>query len=191
MSILSPEELILKYYPRKTKRHPYYVTHVKAVAKLAQKVLSNNPQLIADAALVQQMALLHDIGIVFTNAPEIGCEGKHPYIMHGFLGRELLEREGYGFLAPICERHVGVGLSLEEIKQKELPLPHRDMLPISIEELVVCYADKFFSKSADDLRKPKSLEKIRKGFAKHGPTKLARFELMVAKFGTEYIYKTK
>lgn len=191
MERLTPEELILKYYPRKTKRYPYYITHVKAVAKLAKKVLLHNQQLQAEAQLVQQMALLHDIGIIFTNAPEIGCKGIHPYIMHGFLGRELLEREGYEFLAPICERHVGVGLTLEEIIKKELPLPHREMLPITIEEQVVCYADKFFSKSADDLTKPKSLEKIRKGFAKHGPDKLARFEEMVLKFGTDYIYKSK
>lgn len=191
MNTLTPEELILKYYPPKTKRNPYYVTHVKAVAKLAQKVIKNNPQLQADAQLVQHMALLHDIGIVFTNAPDIGCKGIHPYIMHGFLGRELLEREGYEHLAAICERHVGVGFTLEEIIKKDLPLPHREMLPLSIEEQVVCFADKFFSKSADDLTKPKSLEKIRKGFAKHGPDKLARFEALVEKFGTDYIYKSK
>jgi uncharacterized protein len=45
------------------------------------------------------------------------------------------------------ERHVGVGISRQEIRDRNLPLPLRDMLPASLEEIIICYADKFFSKS--------------------------------------------
>jgi uncharacterized protein len=186
---MTTEELILKYYPKKSVRNHYYVTHVKAVARLAKKVIKNNPELNANPAIVEQMALLHDIGIFLTKAPEIGCEGSFPYIAHGYLGRELLEKEGLAEIAPVCERHVGVGITLEDILRKEMPLPHREMMPVTIEEKIVCYADKFFSKSAADLTKPKSLEKIRKGFAKHGEAKLMRFNEMAELFGTSYIYK--
>jgi uncharacterized protein len=42
---------------------------------------------------------------------------------------------------------VGAGISRGEICDRNLPLPRRDMLPTSLEEIIICYADKFFSKT--------------------------------------------
>jgi uncharacterized protein len=47
----------------------------------------------------------------------------------------------------VCERHTGTGLSKWDIEQQQLPLPHKEFMPISLEEQVVCYADKFYSKT--------------------------------------------
>jgi len=52
---------------------------------------------------IEEAALLHDIGIFNTNLPKIGCYGRHPYISHGYLGRELLENEGLAAHALVCE----------------------------------------------------------------------------------------
>ena len=58
-----------------------------------------------------------------------------------------MRSEGYPRHALVCERHTGAGLSLEDIIAQNLPVPHRDMLPVSMEEQVVCFADKFYSKT--------------------------------------------
>jgi uncharacterized protein len=81
----------------------------------------------------------------------------------------------------VCERHTGAGLSKEEIIAQKLPIPHRDMLPVTIEEQIICFADKFFSKSKH-LTKPKNIEKVQKGLLKYGQVQLDRFNAWAEKF---------
>jgi len=130
--------------------------------------------------------MLHDIGIVKTNAPDIGCFGDLPYITHTYLGRKILEQNGFENIAPICERHIGVGLSKTDIISSGFPLPHRDMLPVSLEEKLICYADKFYSKSDKHLTTPKSMDKIRKKTKKYGDDKAAKFEELIELFGNPF-----
>ena len=49
--------------------------------------------------------------------------------------------------ALVCERHTGAGLSLEGIIAQDLPVPHREMVSVSLEEQAICFADKFYSKT--------------------------------------------
>ncbi len=183
------KKIINKYYPKNDPARPYFKGHVKAVKKAAFKILKNNPSIKADKEKIRAMALLHDIGMRETYAPAIGCYGKHKYLEHGYLGRAILEKEGMGDIAPICERHVGVGITKAEIIEKKLPLPHRNMIPLSMEEKIVCYADKFFSKSDDDLMKPKSFERVLNHMRKLGKGKLFEFTKMTKEFGFDYLYK--
>ena len=126
--------------------------------------------------------MLHDIGIIHTNAPGIHCHGTEPYICHGVIGRRMLDELGLFRHALVCERHTGAGLALKDIVDQNLPLPHRDLLPMSLEENLVCYADKFYSKShPDDDTRP--LEIARSKLEKFGPDTLARFDEMAAIFG--------
>ena len=60
----------------------------------------------------------------------------------------------------------GAGLSLEDIIAQQLPVPHREMLPITLEEQLICFADKFFSKT--HLDEEKTVEKARQSIAKYG-----------------------
>lgn len=101
-----------------------------------------------------------------TDADGIFCFGKYPYICHGYLGSELVAREGYPRHALVCERHTGAGLSLKAIMERDLPVPHREMIPISLEEQIICFADKFYSKTKLD--KEKSVEKARKSIESMG-----------------------
>ena len=117
--------------------------------------------------------MMHDIGIFETNAPSIFCFGKHPYIAHGYLGSALLVKEGYPLHALVCERHTGAGLTIEEIIGQNLPIPHREMLPLSIEEQVICFADCFYSKT--QLEKEKSVDKIISNLSKHNERSVSQF----------------
>lgn len=181
-------EIIEKYYKKDSMAYKFLYEHSQSVAQLAVRIANQNPDLCPDIEMVRTAAMLHDIGIYMTNAPEIGCFGEHPYLAHGYLGRELLEKEGLHEIAPVCERHVGVGLTLEDIKNNKLPLPQRDMTPQTIEEKIVCYADKFYSKSDKYLKTPRPLDKTRKKVAKYGPEKIAVFEDLIKLFGSDYIF---
>jgi uncharacterized protein len=182
------QRIIDKYYPEGTLRREIYIPHCRAVAGLALKIARSRPELEADPEKVEAMAMLHDIGICFTDAPEIGCHGDLPYLAHGFKGRETVEAEGLQEIAAVCERHIGVGISLQDIRERNLPLPLRDMTPQTIEEEIVCYADKFFSKSSDDLFRPKRIEKVRKSVAKYGEEKLKILDDMISRFGLDLVY---
>ncbi|MRR06746.1 MAG: HDIG domain-containing protein [Deltaproteobacteria bacterium] len=131
---------------------------------------------------VEEAALLHDIGICRIHAPRIACHGDAPYICHGILGRQILETEGLDFHALVCERHIGVGIGIKDIVQQQLPLPKRDMLPVTLEEKIICFADLFYSKKPGRLDAEKSVEEIKKALQKHGAHKVAIFENWVREF---------
>ena len=144
---MNPFLIINAYYKTHTVLYDILVSHSQSVAKKARDIAEKNPELHIDTHFVSEAAMLHDIGIFMTNAPEIFCLGQNRYIEHGYLGADLLRKEGFPKHALVCERHTGTGLSLHQIKQQNLPLPHRDMRPVSIEEQLICFADKFFSKT--------------------------------------------
>jgi uncharacterized protein len=156
---MDPLELINKYYTPDSELHYVLVKHSEQVRDKALDVARQHPELKLDLAFLAEAAMLHDIGIFRCNAPRIFCHGPFEYIQHGYLGAEILHSEGFPRHALVCERHTGTGISLKKIIEHKLPLPHRDMLPISMEEQVICYADKFFSKT--ELHKIHSLERIR------------------------------
>ena len=137
--------------------------------------------------------MLHDIGIFLTDAPGIHCHGTAHYILHGSLGAQLLRNEAkqlkkekqqaeqlneeqlqaiqlqeelhfYEALARICERHTGTGLTRQTIIERGLPDPQKDLLPETIEEQIICYADKFYSKSHLERERtiPQTLQSLEK-----------------------------
>jgi uncharacterized protein len=182
-------EIIEKYYPPGSMGYSIYLPHSRVVTELALRIAGMYPEFNADEEVIEYGGMLHDIGILYTDAPEFGCYGDLPYIAHGYKGRELLEKEGLPIIAPICERHIGVGISMEDIEKHKLPLPKREMTPQTIEEKIICYADKFYSKSAKNLLLPKSLDKVKKSISKYGEDKWKVFEGLMEMFGTDYIYK--
>ncbi len=175
--------LIEKYYPPGTLAHRSLLRHSVRVARravgIAERLASTTT---VDVRFVEEAALLHDIGILHTSAPEIGCFGSLPYLAHSYKGRELLEAEGLPRHALVCDRHVGVGLTAAEIVALNLPLPHRDMAPVTIEEEIVTYADLFFSKNQEEKDRPRSPEKVRRKLAGYGPGKVEVFDTWQARF---------
>ncbi|MDR0546368.1 MAG: HDIG domain-containing protein [Dysgonamonadaceae bacterium] len=173
-------DIIHKYYREGDELYAILLSHSYAVAEKALDIAKNHPELVINQAFVEEAALLHDIGIFLTDAPKIHCFGSYPYICHGYLGADLLRKEGWDKYALVCERHTGTGLTLENIIQNQLPLPHRAMTPETIEEKLVCFADKFFSKSKPG--KEKSPDKICKSIEKYGADSVARWDELVKLF---------
>lgn len=179
---MNPIKIIKKYYSSKSKTYRLLMNHNKLVIKKALEIAKKAKHLNPNLQFIREAAMLHDIGIFRTNAPEIGCYGSKPYICHGYLGRKILEEEGFPKHALVCERHIGVGINLNEIKKRKLPLPKRDMVPISVEEQIVCLADKFFSKTGKYSKKERSLEEIREGLLRFGKDHVERFNLWLKRF---------
>lgn len=173
-----------KYYEEGTALLDLLLTHSEMVARKALSV-AEAANLDIDRDFVYQAAMLHDIGIFKCDAAGIYCYGSEPYIRHGVLGAELLRTEGVDeAYARVCERHTGSGLTVKEIAETGMPLPLMDFLPVTLEEKLICYADKFYSKSGDP-REEKSLERVRRSLSKFGPDSLARFDAMHALFNDQ------
>ena len=167
------QDIIDKYYPVGTKCHGIFIQHSRQVADKALDIAQRcNLNLSLDK--VEAAAMLHDIGIFLTNAPDIDCHGTEHYIRHGILGAELLRNEGFDeAIARVAERHTGAGLTIDDIDRQQLPLPRKDYLPETMLEKLICYADKFFSKSGT--MQEKSLDKVRASMARHSADNLTRF----------------
>lgn len=157
--------------------------HSRYVAALALDVCDHLALGADNRAFIEEAALLHDIGVSQVYAPDIGLHGAHPYIMHGVLGRAILEKEGYPLHGLVCERHIGVGLTVADIERQQMPLPRRDMCPVSICEQIICFADLFYSKTPGKLSLRKSPEKIRKKLALFGDDKVVVFDSWMKQFG--------
>lgn len=176
--------IIERWYTPGNDDYRVLVTHSRKVALLARQLCDRMLEKMQpiDEDFVIEAAMLHDIGMLKTNAPGIYCHGTQPYICHGIEGRKLLEHLGLYRHALVCERHTGAGLTCQEIIDQGLPLPHRDMVPVSLEEKVVCYADKFYSKSHID-RPALPLTVAREKLSKFGGGTLERFDAMAQLFG--------
>jgi uncharacterized protein len=157
--------------------------HGLAVAGLARKVCRLLGLEDGECRFVEEAALLHDIGVCRILAPKLGLESGFPYIMHGIIGRGILEQEGLPRHAMVCERHIGVGLTVEDIVRQGLPLPQRDMSPVSVAERIVCFADLFYSKSPGRITQQKSPEKVRRKLAGFGEDKARIFDRWMEQFG--------
>ena len=169
------------YYKDNPELRRIVLTHSRQVAKKALKIL-HEKKLPLDPHKVYFAAILHDIGVVKCLAPDIHARGTLPYLRHGIEGRKILDKHRLHTYALICERHTGAGLTAQEIKKGNLPLPAKDMLPQTLLEKLICYADKFFSKS-HDLKREKPLEEIVKQMEKFGPDSLQRFMELHQIFG--------
>ncbi|MCX5881374.1 MAG: HDIG domain-containing protein, partial [Deltaproteobacteria bacterium] len=171
-----PLKMIAANCPQGSAAYEILVEHSSLVAQKALALARNLSYLNPDMDFIHEAAMLHDIGIIMTRTPELGCTGALPYICHGYLGRAILEKAGLARHGRVCERHVGVGITMEDIRSGKLPIPLRDMTPQTLEEQIICYADKFYSKNGH--RHPvleKSAEEIVFGLSPHGQDKVDRF----------------
>jgi uncharacterized protein len=171
---LQPLAIIDNYYTSNQQARKILLAHSIQVSRFAVEVASRVERTEAvDIEFIEEASLLHDIGMLYTNTPNLFCFGDSAYITHGVLGAELLRQEGFPRHALVCERHIGVGLSVEDIEEQRLPLPIRDMRPQSLEEIIVAYADLFFSKTTPGKRTP---DKIRSSLARYDSKKVTVFD---------------
>jgi len=113
-------------------------SHSKNVADLSLKIAMKIPD--TDIHFIKTAALLHDIGR-FKHPPEKSG------IRHGIEGGKILRKAGFPRHARAAERHVGVGITKQDIIKQKLNLPKKDFIPLTVEEKIIAYADNFFEGS--------------------------------------------
>lgn len=161
--------IINKYYPKDNELRRLLLKHSRQVADRALQIAERHPELTIDRPFLEEAAMLHDIGIFRCDAPGIYCYGTEPYIRHGQIGGELLRQEGFPRHARVCERHTGTGLPGWE--------------PETLEEQLICYADKFYSKSHPEVEK--TPEQALRSLEKFGSEGLDVFKAWIARFEGE------
>ena len=182
---MNPRHVLQLFYKPGSKAYEILIRHGELVGRKALAVADHVAHLAPDRLFISEAAILHDIGIFLTAAPTIGCTGSYPYICHGYLGREILEECGLAKHALVCERHVGVGITVTDIRQFKLPLPERDMVPVTLEEQIVCYADKFFSKNGHGQALINGIAPVVQTLKPYGNEKVRRFKAWVQRFESQ------
>jgi uncharacterized protein len=126
------EKRALNLLKMKFPHRPEVIKHCILVSKKAVEIARKLKKrgIEVDVKLVKLGGLLHDIGRCVTND-----------VTHGYEGGKILRNLGYPKLARIAETHVGGGITAEE--SEKLGLPKKDFMPRTLEEKIVCYADKF------------------------------------------------
>ena len=92
---MNPLTLIDKFYPEENELKHILLVHSRLVTDKALALAKKHPELDLDLNFIEEAAMLHDIGIFLTDAPDIQCFGTHPYICHGYLGADLVRKEGF------------------------------------------------------------------------------------------------
>ena len=153
------------------------VTHCCVVAEIAKEVginYQNNNRVKLDMGLIEDGALIHDIGWL---AVKIGRP-----IEHGEAGYEwMVEKKYPDKLARFCLTHVGVGFSKEEVEELGLD-KNLNHMPETVEEKIVAYSDNFTSKGNDVLywNEEKYVDEKMK---KYGLGQFERWKQMKIEFG--------
>jgi uncharacterized protein len=129
------------------------VNHCQACAKiskrLSEKATERGHHINEEATVAS--ALLHDIG-----------RSQTQLVTHGYVGAGILEKEGVdSVVVEIVRRHVGAGISAGEAAS--LNFPPGDYIPRTLEQKIVCFADKML-----DGEKARPFEEEVKRFVKKG-----------------------
>ena len=130
------------------------VRHVEAVSELAVEMARSIRKrgMSVDVDLVETGALLHDVGRSKTHS-----------VHHAVAGAEIAKSLGLPeSVVLIIQRHVGGGIAGREAR--ELGWPRGVYIPQTLEEKIVCYADKLIEGS-----KRVPIEKTMKAFRKELP----------------------
>ncbi len=175
------QKILDKYYLPGSQVREILLRHSRSVADLAIEI-ARVRCLPLDHDEIEAAAMLHDIGICRTDAPGIDCHGSEKYICHGILGANMLRADGVPeAIARVAERHTGAGIYPVDIAELSLPLPlDRVLYPETLLERLVCYADKFYSKSGD--MQQKSLDRVRASMLRHSSATLDRFNRLHDEF---------
>lgn len=174
--------IIHKYIPPDSPTYPIYIIHCQLVACKALTIAERLGLSDESKQFIEEAAMLHDIGIIATDTPNIFCTGTLPYVCHVIEGGKILAAEGLPHHARVAETHISVGLTADDILKEKLPLPPRDLMPETMEEKIISFADFFYSKDPENLWEEKPLKKIRSSMAKRGKDKLATLDRWIKKF---------
>jgi len=130
--------------------------HSEKVADKALEIADKITKTNVDKNLIEIGALLHDIGRTKTHG-----------FKHALIGGKILRERGFSInLARICETHILGGLDKEDAKR--VGLPEKDYLPKTLEEKIICLADKHMAGTREVTIK----ERFNRWFHKYGKSRI-------------------
>lgn len=100
--------------------------------------------------------------------------------MHGFIGHQILKKEG--FSESICRfafTHTATGLTKEDIEREKMDIEIKDYIPVTLEEEILCFADKFHTKYPSF----NTFEEQTQRLEKFDPNRRIKMEIFKKKFG--------
>ncbi len=126
--------------------------HSEKVAQKALEIANQITKAKVDKDLIEIGSILHDIGRTKTHG-----------FNHALIGGKILRERGFSEkLAKICETHILGGVDKEDAK--EFGLPEKDYLPNSLEEKIICLADKLIAGT----KEVSIEERFNRWFSKYG-----------------------
>ena len=136
---------------------PYQVRrHSIKVAEKALEIADKITKAKVNKELIEIGALLHDIGRSKTHS-----------FKHAVIGGKILKQMGLPeSLVKICERHILGGLDKEDAV--DVGLPEKDYIPQTLEEKIICLADKLTAGT----KEVTITQRFEKWFSKYGKTKI-------------------
>jgi len=130
--------------------------HSEKVADKALEIADKITKTNVDKNLIEIGALLHDVGRTKTHG-----------FRHASIGGKILRERGFSIsLARICETHILGGLDKEDAKR--FGLPEKDYLPKTLEEKIICLADKQMAGTREVTIK----ERFDRWFQKYGRSRI-------------------
>ena len=130
--------------------------HSEKVADKALEIADKITKTNVDKNLIEIGALLHDVGRTKTHG-----------FRHALIGGKILRERGFSInLARICETHILGGLDKEDAKR--FGLPEKDYLPKTLEEKIICLADKQMAGTREVTIK----ERFDRWFQKYGRSRI-------------------
>jgi len=138
---------------------PYSIRrHSMKVAEKALDIANKIKKTKVDKDLVEIGALLHDIGRSKTHG-----------FNHALIGGKILRQRGFSEkIARICETHILGGLDKEDVFELKLKVRDSGYLPETLEEKIVCLADKHMA----GRREVSIEERFQIWFTKYGKSKI-------------------
>lgn len=172
MRYISEEEAIklLRKHAPNEKSFKKVLEHGRAVQKAALEIAKGTS---LDLEFVKGAALLHDIGRFKCKPEEI--------IRHGLYGARILTQEGFPEYALMAERHIGAGISKDDITEQRLDLPSKDFLPVSREEKLIAHADNLIS-GTNRIPVETAVERFKKGIGEKASKRVEKLAKEVESF---------
>ncbi len=157
-------------------------THSNIVLEIAFQFVEKlkSQHILVDESLLKTGILLHDIGVYYCYDEELNPDNNKPgYINHGFIGHDIILDEGFDeSVARFANTHTGIGLTKDEIVKLKINAEPKDYIPVTLEEEILCYADKFHSKYPAF----NEYDEVKAQIKKHSEDKIAVLERYREKF---------
>ena len=164
--------LIDKYYADNPRLRELLWIHSRQVADRCLKIAALHPELDLDKAFWKKQLCYMISAFCIPTLPVFYVRETHLIFATVISGRRCCVRKGFRPCQGVRASYRR-GAFTEEVAAQGLPIPVQDYYPETLEEQLICYADKFYSKSHPD--REKTPEQALKSVSRYGEDGARRF----------------